>query len=92
MRTVFFVLALFALLTGDSSAAARSKSVIRQFKAAHPCPSTALPHGPCPGWIIDHIVPLCLGGADALNNLQWQTIADARTKDRSERAACRKNP
>jgi hypothetical protein len=31
---------------------------------------------------------LACGGPDAVWNLQWQTIADAKGKDRWERNAC----
>lgn len=40
------------------------------------------------GYEHDHIVPLCLGGADNEANLQWQPINEALEKDRLERAAC----
>jgi hypothetical protein len=33
----------------------------------------------------DHINPLECGGADAPFNMQWQTIADGKAKDRTER-------
>jgi len=45
------------------------------------------PHGR-PGYVVDHIVPLCAGGADAPSNMQWQTVEDAKVKDRQERATC----
>jgi len=32
--------------------------------------------------------PLACGGPDAVSNLQWQTIAAARAKDRGELKAC----
>jgi hypothetical protein len=35
----------------------------------------------------DHIIPLC-GGADDPTNLQWQTVADAKAKDKWERRGC----
>jgi hypothetical protein len=41
-----------------------------------------------PGFIIDHVVPLACGGADAPSNMQWQTIAEAKAKDRVERLGC----
>ena len=37
-----------------------------------------------PGWVIDHIIPLKEGGCDCPENMQWQTIADAKAKDRWE--------
>ena len=44
---------------------------------------------PCPGYIIDHVTPLCAGGSDKPTNMQWQTVADAKAKDRIEREQCR---
>ena len=35
-------------------------------------------------------MPLCAGGADAVENLQWQSVADAKAKDKIERAQCRR--
>ena len=37
------------------------------------------------GYVVDHIVPLECGGADVSSNMQWQTIAEAKIKDRTER-------
>jgi hypothetical protein len=34
--------------------------------------------------VIDHVKPLKRGGADDPSNMQWQTKAAARTKDRIE--------
>jgi hypothetical protein len=39
--------------------------------------------------VIDRILPLACGGADAPNNMQWQSVADAKSKDKTERIACR---
>jgi hypothetical protein len=44
---------------------------------------TGYPHGR-PGYVIDHIVPLALGGADTPANMQWQTLREAKEKDRWE--------
>lgn len=68
---------------------ARDSRVPREFKRLHVCPATDLPRGPCPGWIIDHIIPLCAGGPDRIDNLQWQMTADAKAKDREEARLCR---
>src|SRR5258708_6503723 len=45
---------------------------------------TGCPHGR-PGYVVDHIVPLECGGADAPSNMQWQTITEARAKDKTEK-------
>ena|SRR2546427_709851 len=37
------------------------------------------------GYVVDHIVPLECGGADAPSNMQWQTAQEAKIKDRTER-------
>jgi hypothetical protein len=44
---------------------------------------TGYPHGR-PGYVIDHIVPLKKGGSDSPDNMQWQTKADAKAKDKWE--------
>jgi hypothetical protein len=62
----------------------RSEQAKDQFKKSHPCPSTGNSSGACPGYVIDHILPLKRGGADAPSNMQWQTEAAARQKDRWE--------
>jgi hypothetical protein len=66
----------------------RSSAVTAAFQRANPCPSTRLPAGACPGWIKDHVVPLCAGGLDHPDNLQWQTVDEAKAKDRDERKLC----
>ena len=68
----------------------RSQSAKIEFKAQHPCPATGATKGPCKGYVIDHINPLACGGADAPDNMQWQTVADAKAKDKWERNGCGK--
>jgi hypothetical protein len=75
-------------ISGAAASEQRSRAVAREFQRDHPCSSTGLPTGPCPGFWKDHIVPLACGGPDAVSNMQWQTIADARAKDEWERRAC----
>jgi hypothetical protein len=84
------LIAIFVLaLPGVASAGEhRSRAVAREFQREHPCPSTRLPTGACPGFWKDHILSLACGGPDAVSNMQWQTIADARAKDGWERKAC----
>ena len=63
----------------------RSAAAKDAFKRQHPCPSTGRTSGSCPGYVIDHRQPLECGGADAASNMQWQTIAEGKAKDRTER-------
>jgi len=57
---------------------------LQQFKKANPCPATGKTYGSCRGYVVDHVMPLKRGGADAPSNMQWQTKADAKAKDRWE--------
>lgn len=63
---------------------ARDPHAKEAFRKAHPCPATGKTYGACPGWTVDHIQALKHGGADAPYNMQWQTNADAKAKDRWE--------
>lgn len=85
-------LAALALLLPLLSAAAapRSPAARAEFQRLTPCPATGDRRGPCPGYVVDHVQPLCAGGADAPHNMQWQTTADAKVKDRAELAQCRR--
>lgn len=66
----------------------RSAAAKAEFKRVHPCPSTGLSRGACPGFVVDHVHPLCAGGADHPGNMQWQAVSDAKKKDRAERRLC----
>lgn len=65
----------------------RSRAVTEAFQRLHPCPSTGRTTGACPGWRKDHVRALCVGGADTVENMAWQTVEEAKRKDRWE---CRK--
>jgi hypothetical protein len=66
----------------------RSHAVVDEFQRQNPCPSTGGTSGACPGWVKDHVKPLACGGGDAVWNLQWQTEAAAKAKDKTERKYC----
>ena len=53
-------------LTGATASAKteRKASEVLAFKRHNPCPSTGERGGKCPGYVVDHIQPLCAGGAD----------------------------
>ncbi len=53
--------------------------------------NTGYPNGR-PGYIVDHVVPLACGGADGPSNMQWQTVAEAKVKDKVERQGCGLGP
>jgi hypothetical protein len=62
----------------------RSAIAKRAFRQSHPCPSTGRTSGACSGYVIDHVKALKHGGADEPGNMQWQTAAQAKAKDRIE--------
>jgi hypothetical protein len=82
-------LALIGASTVADARIHRSAEARMQFKRSHPCPATGERRGACPGYIIDHIEPLCAGGHDHPSNMQWQTTADAKAKDVIELRHCR---
>lgn len=79
------LIGVFALGVCD----ARDASVRKEFARQNPCPVTGEPRGACPGYVVDHIEPLCAGGADSIDNMQWQTKQEALEKDKREWRLCR---
>jgi len=63
----------------------RSEAAKDAFKHGHPCPANDHTSGRCPGYVIDHVTPLECGGADSPSNMQWQTVAEGKAKDKTER-------
>jgi hypothetical protein len=64
----------------------RSAAVLRDFESMYPLPAGYKRSE----WQIDHVIPLAVGGCDALHNLQWlpkviKTCAEDHCKDRFER-------
>ena len=68
----------------------RNSTVLTRFQKVHPCPSTGLATGACPGWAKNHVIPLACGGCDAVSNMVWEPVdikacAGAHCVDRYER-------
>ena len=81
---------MLGLVCGVSvEAAPRSSAAVAQFKRMSPCPATGGGRGPCPGYVVDHVEPLCAGGLDVPANMQWQEAQAAKAKDVDERRLCR---
>jgi len=94
-RSAIALIAIGVLFAGTSDRGPeakqhRSTTARHAFVREHACPATGLHRLPCKGYVIDHIKALACGGADAPENMQWQTVADAKAKDRWERRECGK--
>lgn len=92
-RLIFalIILWLCVLCTATANAEyARSKKALRAFVAVQACPSTGLHRLPCPGWQVDHVVPLKCLGLDEPENMQWLTVEQHKDKTKREAKECRK--
>lgn len=89
-QTILALVAAAVLLAAMSPAHADDrKAEIQRSAAAKRAfeKQTGYPHGRA-GYVVDHIIPLACGGPDKPINMQWQTISDAKAKDRWERKDC----
>jgi hypothetical protein len=81
---------LLAVCVQAHAAIPRSQSAKSAFVRTHPCPLPGPHRGTsCPGYVIDHVIPLDCGGPDAPRNMQWQSAVDGKAKDRIERIGCK---
>lgn len=83
----FYSLPVYASTQASTHAntAHRSMAERARFMRANPCPAS-VPHKKtsCPGYVVDHIIALCAGGQDKASNMQYQSIAQGKAKDRVE--------
>jgi hypothetical protein len=84
-RTLILLLSL--LCAANVHATERSSAAKLAFVKIHACPATHKHKLPCPGYVIDHVRAAGLRRASDVPpaNMQWQTIAAAKAKDKWER-------
>ena len=82
----FILLVLLAPIAEGAAGLSRAEA---DFRLLSPCPGTGETKGPCKGYVVDRIVPIVCGGAEDLANMQWQTIAEAKEKNKWDRIGCR---
>ena len=80
------VLAAFGSL---AFATDRSAGAVYRFRKCELCPVTRNIRGACSGYQVDHIDPLCAGGADHCANMHWLTVPEHRIKTRADVRRCR---
>jgi hypothetical protein len=82
--------ALSLLAFGSQAVDAVSPGAVAQaeFQRLHPCPANDARAGSCPGYVIEHVVPLCLGGPDVAYNLRWQTVDEAKMNEVRDTRRC----
>ena len=86
-RVLFLILAAL-LIFPVSAKIPRDPAQVRAFKQQNACPATGKIQDKCPGYVVDHIIPLCAGGDDAPSNMQWQDYKTSLLKDSWERQLC----
>jgi hypothetical protein len=82
-------LAATALAWPCAAADSRGFRAEVMFRLENPCPTTGETRGECKGYVIDRVIPLACGGAEEPSNMQWQTLAQAREKNRWEKIGCK---
>ncbi len=70
--------------------AERDARQLELFVKKYACPVSGKHTDACPGWVVGYVKPLCAGGADRVANMQWQTVATAKKKDRDAQKTCAK--
>lgn len=90
LRSSSLACSLLIALSAFAQPIERSQAEVRAFRAENPCPATGRRSGPCKGWAVDHIRPLCAGGLDKPSNMQWIEDPDHRFKTLVDVRECRK--
>lgn len=87
-RTIIAAIGVFAMLALSLPTFARDRQARSEFTRSNPCPVTGRSSGACPGYQVDHRIPLAAGGADRPHNMQWLSVEQHKAKTRSERQSC----
>ena len=89
LKALSIGLAIVLMSTPAAARIPRSAAAVSEFKRHNPCPANGHARGSCPGWQVDHIDPLCNGGPDISQNMQWLTVQDHKLKTRQDIIHCR---
>lgn len=88
------IMMMFGLIPGmvypQERQTLRDPAVVREFKRTVACPSTGKKdaYAPCVGFVADHMLSLCMGGKDIVENIAWQEVKASYRKDVEERRIC----
>jgi hypothetical protein len=83
-------LLVWLLVASAGAAPGRDPAERAAFVRGNPCPATHARRGACPGWQVDHTIPLCAGGPDHRSNMAWLSLADHKFKTFIDVRECRK--
>lgn len=89
MNKAILLIAAISISMGAAAKTQRSTAELRAFQRETPCPANGARRGPCPGYQTDHIEPLCAGGVDRRDNMQWLTTQEHKWKTRTDVRVCR---
>jgi hypothetical protein len=78
--SVFLAILAAGVLSYPLDGLARESKQRSAFQRANPCPSTGKARGACPGYVVDHVRPLCAAGPDLPSNMQWQQPRQRRRR------------
>ena len=89
LRVALILLVVWTIALCSEAATKRSRVEVVKFKLSNTCPSNGLKQkGPCPGHEVDHIIPLCAGGADKVRNMQWLRVEAHKAKTKKDVKHC----
>ena len=89
MQKLFLTLLMVLITTSAQATVKRSQKARYDFMRETPCPAAVHKRYTCPGFVIDHVKPLACGGLDRPINMQWQSVAEAKAKDKWELKGCK---